>query len=286
MGTDAAASSSRRIFGILRPDLVCAAASAGVCSPGSRSDSSGSDGAAADAASGAAAGGASTCSGSAREGKGLGLRFRLSRFRVVLVLAAAARLTRGEAASLFVRLGLARFALATGVLRRGVLTFLRVARRTARPAGFTACSERGFFVFMPGNDPFGGCRILSDTLNSTAASWLPQRESVPLEMEVSRPGARGTVGQAAELEWRPTRQRLTRAGKGRGPDEARDSRQTAAGPGNTMRNHSEALAMHTLRACWQPAARRRCGRALRGGSVGRAQRPPLIPRCNLTGHLL
>jgi hypothetical protein len=47
---------------------------------------------------------------------------------------------------------------------------LRVTRRIARTAGFTAFPERGFFVFIPGCYPFGGYRILSDVSYITAAA--------------------------------------------------------------------------------------------------------------------
>ena len=50
-------------------------------------------------------------------------------------------------------LGLTLLGLAGPVLRRGAFGVFRTARRNARPAGFPAFAARGFFVFMPDNDP-------------------------------------------------------------------------------------------------------------------------------------
>ena len=87
-------------------------------------------------------------------------------------------------AGLFVPLLLARFVLAGLAFRRAVLGFLRIARRTVRVAGFAVFPERGFFRFIPGSDPFGGCRILSDTLETTRPARAVQWES-PLAEQFS-----------------------------------------------------------------------------------------------------
>ena len=109
-------------------------------------------------------------------GRSFTLGFRMTRFLVVFALAAVLVLPRAGSFGFFGVLPLPPLALAGLGFRRGVFGFVRAARRTVRAAGFTAFPERGFFVFIPGNDPFGGCRILSDAPNITAAAWPLQRE--------------------------------------------------------------------------------------------------------------
>ena len=78
----------------------------------------------------------------------------MTRFLTLLVLVAALVLRPVSVAGRFARLRLARLTLAGGALRRVVLGCLRVARRTVRAAGLATFPERGFFVFIPGCDPF------------------------------------------------------------------------------------------------------------------------------------
>lgn len=88
--------------------------------------------------------------------------FRMTRLLTLFVLVARLVLRRATVVRLFVLLLLARFALAGLAIRREVLGFLPVARRTVRMARFAVFPKRGFFVFIPDCDPFSRCRILSD----------------------------------------------------------------------------------------------------------------------------
>jgi len=106
----------------------------------------------------------------------------MTRLTTLLVLAATLVLRLVRVVDLFVPWVLARFALSGLALRRRVLGFRLVTRRTVRAADFTAFPERDFFVFIPGSDPSGGCRILSDAPNTTAAAE-------PLQREIVFPGA-------------------------------------------------------------------------------------------------
>jgi len=99
----------------------------------------------------------------------------MTRFLTAFDLAAGLGLRLVSVAGFLAVLLLARFALA-GLALRVVFDFLRVTRRTARTASFTAFAERGFFFFIPGNDPFGGRRILSDALKIRGATRAVQRE--------------------------------------------------------------------------------------------------------------
>jgi hypothetical protein len=102
-------------------------------------------------------------------GNRLVLTLRVTGFRSLFVRAGALVLRVRVLAGFFGRLLLTRFALAGLVLRRRVLGFLRAARRTVRLAGLAALAERGFFVFIPGNDPFRGRPICSDAPETTIA---------------------------------------------------------------------------------------------------------------------
>ena len=111
------------------------------------------------------------------------LGFRMTRSLTALVLTAVFVLTAALVLRLTIRLGLlgvlrlARLTLAGLGLRRGALGLLRAARRTVRAAGFAAFPERGFFVLIPGCDPFGRRRILSDVPYITVAARAVQRET-------------------------------------------------------------------------------------------------------------
>lgn len=98
----------------------------------------------------------------------------MTRFLTLLILVGTLVFRPMRVAELFARLRLARLTLAGWAFRRTVLAFLRVVRRTVRAAGLATFPERAFFVFIPGCDPFGGCRILSDVPETTGPARLVQ----------------------------------------------------------------------------------------------------------------
>ena len=88
------------------------------------------------------------------------LGFGMTRFLTVFALTAALVLRLTISAGFFAVLRLARLTLTGLGLWRGAFGFVGAARRTVRAAGFTAFPERGFFVLIPGCDPFSRRRIL------------------------------------------------------------------------------------------------------------------------------
>src|ERR1017187_6801896 len=109
-------------------------------------------------------------------GEAFALGFRMTCFLTAFVLTDTLVLRLTTRFGFFGVLRLAPLALARPGLRRGTFGFVRTTRRTVRAAGFTAFPERGFLVFIPGYDPFGRRRILSDVPYTTAAAWMVQRE--------------------------------------------------------------------------------------------------------------
>src|ERR1039458_8441320 len=109
-------------------------------------------------------------------GEAFALGFRTTRFLTVFVLTATLGLLLATSLDFVWVLRLPPLALARLGLRRGTFGFVRTTRRTVRAAGFTAFPKRGFLVFIPGYDPFGRRRILSDVPYTTAAAWMVQRE--------------------------------------------------------------------------------------------------------------
>lgn len=93
----------------------------------------------------------------------------MTRFLAAFALVTIRVLPRAGSLSFFRILPLPPLALAGLGFGRGAFGFVRATRRIVRAAGFTAFPERDFFVFIPGGDPFGGCPILSDAPDITAA---------------------------------------------------------------------------------------------------------------------
>ena len=212
MGRETGSSPSRRICGNLGPESGCAGCStgsswsrrpegsvwsnaaapyepaSGEACPAKPSACSGGPGS--GSCSGAVTIGSAGCSLSRGRDGALARGFRMTRLLTTFDLAAGLGLRLTSVAGFFVLLLLARLALARGAFRRGVLVFLRVTRRIARAAGFTAFAERGFFFFIRGSDPFGGCRVLSDAHEITGSTRAVQRQ-IPGEYHLadSAPGA-------------------------------------------------------------------------------------------------
>lgn len=109
-------------------------------------------------------------------GGAFALGFRTTRLLTFFTLAVARGLRLADSFGFVVVLRLRTFRLAGLAFRRGAFGLLRGTRRTACAAGFAAFPERGFFVFIPGSDPVGGYRILSDAAYNTAAACGVQCE--------------------------------------------------------------------------------------------------------------
>jgi hypothetical protein len=121
-----------------------------------------------------------------RMGEAPALGFRMARLLTRFTLVAVLVFVRVDSFGFFVVFLLPPLALTALGFRRRVFGWLRVTRRTARAAGFTASPERGFFIFIPGCDPFGGYRILSDGPYITAAARDVQCETGAKKVGKSR----------------------------------------------------------------------------------------------------
>jgi len=177
-------SPSRRIGGGFRPGSACVCFSPGSSTPGKPRAWTSFDASATDVRSGLV----TSCDADGSLSTGMDgaftVTFRMTRLLTPVDLVPARVFTLARVAGLFAPLLLARFVLAGLALGRAILGLPRIARRTVRVAAFAVFPERGFFRFIPGSDPFGGCRILSDTLETTRPARAVQRES-PLAAQFS-----------------------------------------------------------------------------------------------------